>query len=91
MVQRGNIKSCFKLGRTTEENTNSLELLMVKLRLVHVSSNGIKNSDMNVRSFKVIQVVDVRQIFINTETIARPETVNCPKNEYNVNCILTGR
>jgi hypothetical protein len=54
----------------------------MKLCLVHVSSKSIKNSEMNVKNFKVIQVVNVRQIFINTETVARPETVNGPKNEY---------
>ena len=39
----------------------------MKLRLVHVSSNGIKNSEMNEENFKIIQVVYVQQIFINEE------------------------
>lgn len=63
----------------------------MKLHLVHVSSNGIKNSELNVKSFKVIQVVDAQQFFINTETVAKPEAVNGPKNEYKIICILTGR
>lgn len=59
-------------GELLKKDTNSLELLMeMKLRLVHVSSNGIKNSEMNVKSFKVIQVADARQIFINPEIVAR--------------------
>ena len=71
-MKRGNIKLVSNSGELLKEYTNSLELLMeMKLRLVHMSSNGAKNSETNVKNFEVIQVVDARQFFLNPETVVR--------------------